>query len=121
MEALTVMKKGKTINAGDIIEVYMTMEQEIPEEDLKETYIIDTNNYDTKCRVVYEHPNNAGWTDVDYIDEAGYCSYIGINDYLEDRVKEDINYLLDYEIFDVYNTDGEYQTAKIRIKALKEV
>ena len=120
MEILTIMEKNKPINEGDIINVTMSMEQQIPEEDLKNNDIIDPNNYDTKCNVSYRHPNDAGWTEVDYTDEAGYCSYISISDYLKEHLKEDIDYLLDYEIFDVDDDDFEYQTAKIKIKTLKE-
>ena len=123
MEIFSIEMEDKKMKIGDIINVSMRMDFEVPEEDLERNNYItpDLDVYDRQYEVSYSYPRSSGFTNVNYTDSAGCCSsYCDINEYLKDRIKEDLPFLLDYEIFDVDDTDGECQTAKIRIKAFKE-
>lgn len=121
-EIFTVREKNKQLKENDIIEVSMSIDLLIPEdEDFEKTgYVIDPNKYDTKYEVNYFYPNKTGSATVNYTDEAGCCSYVDIKDYLEDCIKTDIDEIEDYELFDIDDKSGEYQRAKIKVLKTKE-
>ena len=120
MTGFFVIKKNEELKAGDVIEVSMSIDPQIPEEDY-EKHNLNLDDYDIKYNISYIFPHDMGCGDVDFLVEAGYCPSFGddIKSYIEESVHNDIKELDDYEIFDVDNSSFEYQTAKIRVKSLK--
>jgi hypothetical protein len=120
MTDIYARKKGTEFEIGDIIDVSMSIEYQIPPED-EEKSVIDLNDYDAKYEIHYSFPRKLGFSTVDFSVEAGFCPSFGddIKQYIEESFEQDLEEIAEYELFDVDNT-GEYQTAKIRIKALKE-
>ncbi len=116
-EILTILDKKYTLKPEDVIEVSMIWETLIPEDEEIGT-TIDPNNYDNKYQISYKYPENAGFTDVDILEEAGCCSFVDIKDYIENHLENDIPEISEYGLFDVDN-EGEYQTAKIKVLAIK--
>lgn len=106
-----------TLKAEDIIEVSMSITPQIPEEDEEKT-VIDLNDYATDYCINYSYPDS-GFTDVSFTEDAGCSSFCDIKDYLEQSLKDDIEEIDEYELFDIDNA-GEYQTAKIKILKIKE-
>lgn len=121
MSAIDVKRKGHEFQTGDVIEVSMNIEPQIPPED-DEKLEIDLNDYAIRYNITYRYPKNMGFADIDFTVEAGCYTGFGddIKNYIEESIELDLEEIAEYELFDVDNT-GEYQTAKIRIKALKEV
>ena len=115
-----VRKKMHDFKVGDVIEVSMSIEYNIPPED-EEKSVIDLNDYDANYNISYHYPHKLGFADIDFTIEAGFSPDFGddIKQYIEESIEQDLEEISEYEIFDVDNK-GEYQTAKIRIKALKE-
>lgn len=112
-------KKDTRFKTGDIIEVSMRIEYQIPIEDEVKSDI-DVNDYEAKYSIYYSFPRKLGFSAIDFSVEAGYCPSFcdDIEQYIEESIEQDLEEIAEYELFDVNNT-GEYQTAKIRVKALK--
>lgn len=106
-----------TLKENDVIEVSMSITPQIPEEDEEKT-VIDLNDYATECSISYTYPDS-GFTDLSFTEDAGCSSFCDIKDYLEQYLKNDIEEIDEYELFDVDNI-GEYQAAKIKILKIKE-
>ena len=105
-------------NVGDIIEVSMKIEYQIPEEDETKP-VIDLSDYPTIYEIDYSYPKEKGFRNIDFTFDAGCsaCFNDDIKQYLEEYLKEDMKEIAEYELFDIDNK-GEYQTAKIKITKL---
>ena len=104
-------------NVGDIIEVSMKIEYQIPEEDETKPEI-DLSDYATTYEILYSYPEE-GFMDIHFTVDAD-CSESFNDDlkqYLEEYLKKDMKEIAEYELFDIDN-EGEYQTAKIKITKL---
>lgn len=120
MTSTYVRKKGTEFEIGDVIEVSMDIEYKIPlEVEAKDVICLD--DYEAKYEINYSFPRNLGFSSINFTVDAGFSSSFcdDIELYLEESLLEDLREISEYELFDIDNT-GEYQTAKIRIKALKE-
>ena len=105
---------------GDVIEVSMKIEYDIPAED-EEKSVIDLSDYDAKYEIHYSYPRDLGFSFLDFKVDAGYSADFGddIEQYIEESIEQDLEEISEYELVDVDNR-GDYQTARIRVKALKE-
>ena len=111
-------KKNTILKTGDIIKVSLKMTPQIPEED-EDKSEINLDDYPTNCSISYDYPDS-GFTDLSFTEDAGCSSFSDIKDYLEQYLTDDIKEIDEYKIFEVDNV-GEYQTAKIKVKSLKEL
>lgn len=104
---------------GDVIEVTIKLEADIPDEDWDKG-VIDMDKYDKKYSVDYSCQRTGSSCSDDFTVEAGFT----IDDEIDCYIKEDLPKIYpeiaDYEIFDINKDDFEYQSAKVKIKALKE-
>ena len=106
--------------AGDVVEVTMSIEPIIPP-GVDEFEVTDWSGFDEKCEVSYSYPRVLGCAMNEvYIDAGIYPGFDDIKDYLEKYATQDLDDVAEFEIFDVHSSNYEFQTAKIRIKALKE-
>ena len=115
---MTSTNDKKKFNVGDIIEVSMKIEYQIPEEDETKPEI-DLSDYATTYEIHYSYPEEKGFMDIDFTVDAD-CSESFNDDlkqYLEEYLKKDMKEIAEYELFDIDN-EGEYQTAKIKITKL---
>lgn len=110
-----------TRKVGDIIEFTLKIEAQIPDEDLESGAVLDDSDY--------KHDYDISYT-VNDDEEYGSCSYTleegcfpDFGDDIEECIKEEMetgfNEVTDYEIFDVDNSDYDWKTAKVRVKAVK--
>ena len=120
-----MLKVGNSLDlkVGDILELSMSIEYlDLPED----VTSFDDADYDTKYDITYCTKDENGKINMlaitDFTVEKGFSADFG-ND-IEDFIKEDLpttfEEISDYEIFDVEGKYEDYQTAKIRVKALKE-
>ncbi len=113
-------KKRIGFETGDVIDVSMKIDYDIPDED-EEKSVVDLNDYVAKYTIHYSYPRNLGFSFLDFKVDAGCC--VDFNDdieqYIKESIEKDLEEISEYELFDVDNS-GDYQTAKIRIKTLKK-
>ena len=107
-----------TLKAGDIIEIRLTEEIHIPPED-EDKSVIDPLDYERDYNITYTYPNDLGFADVSFSEEAGATSSCDIEDYQEEWLKQDIPEIDEYEIFDV-EILGDIQYAKIKVLKINE-
>ncbi len=102
---------------GDVIDVSIRLEVNIPEEDYSKS-IIEIDNYEKHYYVDYSCARTSSSCFYDFTIEEGFS----INDEIDSYIKEDLQKIYpeiaEYEIFDVNKDDFEYQSAKVRIKSL---
>ena len=65
MTAIYARKKGTEFEIGDIIDVSMSIDYQIPPED-EEKSVIDLNDYDAKYEIHYSFPRKLGFSTVDF-------------------------------------------------------
>ena len=92
------------LDVGDVITATMKIDYQVKdyEAELSMSYKLS----DKISYMYYNHPIAA---DYDY----------DIKDFIEEDLNDDTCEIDDYEIFDVDNSNKEYQTEKIRVKSLK--
>ena len=117
LKNLTKNKKDTILKAEDIVEVSMRIEPQIPEED-EDKIVLYLDDYATDYSVSYFLDKKC-FAEASFREEAGCSSFSDIKDYLEQYLKNDIDEIDEYEIFDVED-DGEYQIAKIRVSSIKK-
>ena len=109
-----------TTKVDDIIEVSMDIRLDIPEEDSEKTEIY-THDYRQNYEITYHNLREDSFGEVDFSVEAGFSpSFSSIEGYLKEELKNDYEEITDYELLESDMSDGEYQTAKIKVKAIKE-
>ena len=117
---MTNTNENKTIfNVDDIIEVSMNIDYQIPEGE-EEKPVFDASDYDTKYEIHFSCPQKDWIMFTDFTVEAGYIATFDDNiiNYLEESLENNLEEIAEYELFDVEDK-GLYQTAKIKITALK--
>lgn len=119
MTSINESKKRPEFKIGDVIEVSMSIEHQILSK-YEDKSVIDLSDYATRYEIHYSYPRELGFSILDFTVDASFsCDFDDdITQYLEKYLKKDLAEITNYELFDVDNT-GEYQTVKIRIKAIK--
>ena len=92
------------LNVGDVIKVSMKIDYQVPD-------------YEAELSMFYTLSEDIPYMDYNHPAAADY-NY-DIKNLIEEDLNDDISEIGDYEIFDVNNSNIEYQTAKIRVKSLK--
>ena len=120
MTELSNKKEETMFKAGDVIEVTLSIDLEIPDEDF-ENRKVDLDNYSGRFIIDYTLPENIICSSCSIDAEPGFGSIFDydIKRYIEEYLSNDISEIDKYEIFDVDNSSFEYQKAKIRVKSLK--
>lgn len=116
MTKTNINKKNITLKLDDVLEVAMKIESQ--NLDFNEEEANATNEYELKYIITYFYPNKSGFFEVEFIvDKDSSASFDDIKRYIEQYLKEDFAEIAEYELFDIDN-EGDYQTAKIKIKKL---
>ena len=107
---------------GDIIEYTLRIKTLAPEEDLENETVLYEDNYKHNFDISYSVNNNEEFGNYEYtLDEGCYPDFgddvVGC---VKEEMAESFPEVTDYEIFDVNDSDFEYKTAKVRVKAFKE-
>lgn len=119
MTSINEIKRSPKFEIGDVIEVSMRIEHQVPSED-EEKSVIDLSDYATRYEIDYSYPRELGFLSLDFTVAAGCISDFkdDIEQYLAEYLRTDLAEIADYELIEV-DIAGEYQTAKIRIKHLQ--
>ena len=108
-----------TTLVNDIIEVSMNIRLDIPEEDSDKTEIY-AHDYKQNYEITYHNLREDSFGEVDFPVEAGFSpSFSDIESYLKEELHNDYEEIIDYELLESDMSDAEYQTAKIKVKAIK--
>lgn len=109
-----------TTQVNDIIEVSMNIKLDIPEEDFEKNEIC-VHDYKQDYEITYHNLREDSFGEVDFPVEAGFSpSFSDIESYLKEELHNDYEEITEYELLESDMSDGEYQTAKIKVKAIKE-
>lgn len=103
------------LKVNDVINARLEIELLDAPEDITEIDILD---YATKYKYSYSCGKVFVSGDVKF--EAGFMPDSDIEDWIEDDIKSFFEEIEDYEIFDVDKDDLFHQSAKIRVKSVKE-
>lgn len=103
---------------GDIIEVSITLDVDIPEEELAKN-VIDIDNYEKNYSVDYHCERSGSACSYEFTVEKGFSIDDDIDVYVKEDLKKIYPEITGYEIFDVEKDDIDYQSAKIKITSLK--
>ena len=110
-----------TLKENEIIDICMRITSLIPEEEMEKPVI---------CLDDYKHEFDISWTTdgksfggENFTLNEGACPSFGFD--IEGYIKEEILNIFDeldeYEVFEVDKDDFEYQSAKIRVKSVKNI
>ena len=111
-----------TLKTGDIIEFTLRIEALIPDEDLETKNVLDDSDYKHSYDISYSVNDGEEIGFSDFTLDEGFFPSFGddISDCVKEEMQEGFKEVTDYEIFDVDDSDYEYKTAKVRVKAIKE-
>lgn len=104
---------------GDVINVSIRLDADIPEEDFEKD-VIEMDKYDKKYSVDYYCERTGASCSDNFTVEKGSDIDDDINNYIEEDLQKIYPEITEYEIFDVKKDDFQEQSAKVRIKALKQ-
>ena len=114
--------KDKTeLKIGDVLDITLRIETLIPDEDFETKEVLDDSDYAHDYDVwFYKGDQFVGSTEFQL--EAGLCPSFcnDIEEYIAEDMPQTFADITEYEVFDVDKNNFERQTAKIRIKAIKE-
>ena len=117
---LTV-RETTDLKVGDVMEIALRIETLIPDEDLQSKDILNDDDYKHNFDISYFQDGKCIGGGEFTLDEGYYPAFgDSIEDCVEEEMKEVFPEITDYEIFDIDNSDAEYKTAKVRVKAIKE-
>ena len=115
-------KSTNELNVNDVIEITLSIDSLIPDEDFETKTVLYDNDYEHDYNIDYLMADGRFANTSFHMDAGCYPDY---GDDIEGCIKEELPLLFpevaDYEIFDVNNSGSEYKTAKVRIKSVKEV
>ncbi len=114
------VREKSILNAGDEIGISLSIKTHIPDEDLWKDEILCEDDYKHSYSITYMLNDKCiGGSDFT-LDEGEYPDYLDdIVGCIKEEMEETFPEVTDYDIFDVDNT-GEFRTAKVRVKAVKE-
>ena len=107
------------INVGDVIEVYMKLRLDIPEEDLSKNSI-NQSDYKQEYEISYFNNNSDAVCNVDFTFDAGFSPcFSDIREYLKESLSDDIPEIDKFDILEASVDDPDDQRAVIKVVSVK--